>query len=128
MSDLARDSRIRHRRTHDRLFHDATCDPIFLLQERRFILYPSCGWYWDSDREVIVTADGEELSEEEAVRREMGQAVWHTVTVFLTREDGEEYARQRAYRYPHGWRVFCVAASGDLVHVLAEATLEGRYA
>lgn len=127
MTELARDPKIRHRRTHDRLYNEATQDPIFLLQERRYILYPSCGWYWDSDREVVVTDDGEEITDAEAVRREMGVAVWQTVTVFLTREDGEEYARKRSYRYPNGWRVFCVAASGDLVHVLAAGTLEGRY-
>ncbi len=112
-------------RTHERLRSDITADPIFLFQRKR-VSYADCGLEWDVGCECLVE-DGKEITEDDAVERGLAIAYWDTETVFLTREDGVAYGEARAYNYPKGWRVYCVMARGDLVHVLAEATEGGRY-
>jgi len=126
MDDLARDPTIRHRRTHDHLFRDFTRDPIFLLQTKRY-WYAQGPYDWDSDNEEFSDEDGEPISRDRLVEEGYAGTYWDTIGVFLTREDGEEWAAARGYRWPDGWRVYCICAEGDLVHVLAAATLEGRY-
>lgn len=127
MTEIARDPKIRFRRTHDNLRHDITRDPIFLLQERT-VLSCNCGSYsYDAELDAIVDDDGNEVSTDFLIAEGLATVHWNTLTVFLTREDGEEFGRRTSYRYPQGWRVYCVHAEGDLVHVLAAATLEGRY-
>jgi len=121
----------RYPRTHEILARDSTRDPIYLFQERRAVWFGDASLVisvdYDCDRECFVDDDGNELTSEQAVERGAGAWVWHTITVFLTRADGEAFGEQTAYRYDHGWRVYCVAAEGDLIDVLASATEGGRY-
>lgn len=116
-------------RTHERLSRDITRDPIFLLQERRPVWHEGriYGVDYDPEREGFVNDDGDDLTIEEAVEAGAGVWVWRTITVFLTREEGEAWAGARAYRYPHGHRVYCVPAEGAMCDVLANATEGGRY-
>ena len=44
---------------------------------------------------------------------------WITESVFLTREEGEEYGRRTEYRYMHDWRVFGVPSEGELAKLIA---------
>lgn len=122
-----RDERIRFRRTHDTLRLDITRDPIFLFQRKKVIWTADTGCHWDSDRECLLDENDVEITDAQALERGLAVETWETETVFLTREDGEEWGRAHAYNYPSGWRIYCVAAKGDLVHVLADATVEGRY-
>ncbi len=45
-----------------------------------------------------------------------GRGHWQTETVFLTREEAEEWGEDHSYRWPC-WRVYCVAAQG-LINVV----------
>lgn len=125
-------------RTHDRLRREATRDPVFLFQQRRTWWSWQDHYEWDGDDEVYRYTTDDDLVHDAA---EAGQVVelktaleagwaiqwWETVTVFATREEAEAHGQARAYRYPDGWRVYCVHAEGDLVHALAAATEGGRY-
>lgn len=42
---------------------------------------------------------------------------WHPERVFLTREEAEEYARSREYRWDK-WKVFCIPCEGKLAEAL----------
>ena len=44
--------------------------------------------------------------------------VWHTESVFLTREEGEEFGQAHAYRWPGGWQVYGICAEGELAKLL----------
>ncbi|MBK8583863.1 MAG: hypothetical protein IPL86_19245 [Flavobacteriales bacterium] len=44
---------------------------------------------------------------------------WRTESVFLTREEGERYAKARSYRWPK-WRVYCIPCDGELAVLLSE--------
>lgn len=48
---------------------------------------------------------------------ELARLVWHTETVFLTREEAERFANCRSYRWPK-WRVYCVPCEGELADIL----------
>lgn len=115
-------------RTHDRLARECTRDPIFLFQERRPVWAgDSSPLEYDHDEECFVDEDGAELTTDQAIKRGAGVWVWNTITVFLTRAEGEDFGKATAHRYPDGWRVYCVAAEGALIDVLAGATEGGRY-
>lgn len=116
-------------RTHERLSRDITRDPIFLLQKKDVVWHPGGynGAEYDHEAEAFKDDDGQELTTSEAIEAGAGVWTWTTITVFLTREEGEDWANARSYRYPHGWRVYCVAAEGAMCEVLAGATEGGRY-
>ncbi len=44
---------------------------------------------------------------------------WETIKVFLTREEGEAYAKARTYDFHQGWRVYGVPAEGPLAQLIA---------
>ena len=44
---------------------------------------------------------------------------WNTISVFLTRNEAEEWAKARAYRWEK-WRVYCIPCDGELAKVLNE--------
>ena len=44
---------------------------------------------------------------------------WRTESVFLTREEGEQYAKARSYRWDK-WRVYCIPCDGELAKILKE--------
>ena len=103
---------------------EATRDPIFLFQRRVINVikepdgYTTDGESWWKDED-----DGEEdisdkIDNKWLLRHECAIEYWHTESVYLTREEAEEYGRQRYYNYPDGWRVFCVCAEGELAKVL----------
>lgn len=45
---------------------------------------------------------------------------WETESVWLTREEATIYAHAKHYNYPHGWRVYCVCAEGELAKLIKE--------
>lgn len=119
-----------HLRDREALRREATRDPIFLLQERTPLWSEASvsGVDYDHERECFVSSeDDSELTDAEAIDLGAGSWVWRTITVFLTRHEGEEWAAARSYRYAHGTRVYCVAAEGAMCDVLAAATEGGRY-
>lgn len=124
---IANDTALRFPRHRAPLELDITRDPIFLFMEKRRLYSPACPYEYDSDTEAFLDDEGDPIEDHQL--REEGYLIecWSTVTVFLTRADGEHYGNTRGYNYPHGWRVYCVAAEGDLKHVLADVTEGGRY-
>lgn len=125
-------ARLRFPRSHERLRQEATRDPVFLFQSRQIWWAPVSELSWDSDADVMRYAEhtydaGSIVSVEVALAHGWAFEWWRTETVFASREDGEEWGKKKAYNYPDGWRVYCVAAEGDMIDVLAEATMGGRY-
>lgn len=99
---------------------EATRDPIFLFQTRYYEL-TSEGWPlgldYDGDGYVL---DGEPLEDQEVRERfpdHFGEH-WRTERVFFTRDEATSWAERRTYRWPDGWRVYCVCAEGDLAALL----------
>ena len=45
---------------------------------------------------------------------------WDTQSVWLEREEAEEFAKRTEYRYPQGWRVYGVNACGNLATLIKE--------
>ena len=43
---------------------------------------------------------------------------WETISVWYDREEAESFAKSTKYRYPDGWRVYCVCAEGKLAELL----------
>ena len=117
-----------HPRDHATLSREATRDPIFLLQERVAVWAEhSLAVEYNHEVEAFVDIHGHELTTSEAIEAGAGSWVWRTITVFLTRSEGEDWALARSYRYAHGTRVYCVPAEGALCEALAAATDGGRY-
>ncbi len=119
----------KHPRNHETLRRESTRDPIFLLQERVPVWSETmcADADYDHERECFVDGDDRELTTEQAIEAGAGSWIWRTLTVFLTRSEGEEWAAARSYRWPHGTRIYCVAAEGEICDVLAGATIGGRY-
>lgn len=44
---------------------------------------------------------------------------WHIESVWLTREEAEDYGRANAHNLRPLWRVYCVPAGGELARTLA---------
>jgi hypothetical protein len=121
---------MRFPRTHKILSKDCTCDPIFLFQRRR-VVWGNHDYEHDDEGHVWEYPDDEsdavEITDKRAIDEGIAYEVWISESVFLTREEGEEWGRNHDYNYPSGWRVYCVPAKGDLVDVLANVTEGGRY-
>lgn len=118
---------------------EATRDPVFLFQSRRYVITESGrhaieasaedrGWLEDDELGVCRLRGGELESVPGAELVEQGFAteVWETEAVWLDREEAEDWGRTHAYRFPNGWRVYCVPAKGGLAEVLAKAGEEGN--
>ena len=43
---------------------------------------------------------------------------WHTESVWLDRDEAEQWAESHAYLFAHGWRVYSVCAEGELAKML----------
>ena len=119
----------------DVAYPEATRDPIFLLQSKRYYVSPDYAlpedWIWDHDEgEVVDTAV--QIDEEcfETVSNERLESAgvafvhWVTERVFFTREEGEAYGKAKSYNYRDGWRVYCVCAEGDLATILRAHSLK----
>lgn len=128
---------------------DCTRDPIYLLQiaNRQWTQIPDGletdgeSWYvsdksdledwilpfieWDKDDpECGYLSMSEEIYKEaEDMTNDHGWPLvyteWRTESVFLTRGEGEEYAKARSYRWDK-WRVYCVCCEGTLAKILNE--------
>ncbi len=79
---------------------ECTRDVIFLLRSRRWV-------YEDYDP---VTEEGTGERREE----------WNVESVFLSREEGETFAKATAHRYPEGWQVYGVCAEGQLAKIVQQ--------
>jgi hypothetical protein len=109
---------------------EITRDPIFLLQVKRIIMVGSpfgyvCieGEFYPEDK-MHNRDDIEPLSNQRLL--DMGCAVehWDTENVFFTREEAQEWADARHYRWPGGYRVYCVCAEGQLAELLKQHTVK----
>ncbi len=125
---------------------EATRDAIFLFQRRRLLWrsedslpdgyhYGDDGYLWRDDdffEERPWAKEKESEYPEEWSCRSFLEAdqnsddsvviSWETESVWFTRQEGEEYGKNRAYNYPDGWRVYCVNANGDLAKILKAFT------
>lgn len=107
---------------------NAQKDPIFLLQWARVILEHDAPVAWCGECEGLYKIhfdhncmDEENrnmISNKELLDYGWAREHWETESVFLSREEAETYAAARQYHYPHGWRVFCVSAIGELAELL----------
>lgn len=125
------------------LLQEATADPVFLFQ-RRVVLWmtehlPS-SWEWSEEHDCYIEEERDdanvgrggrrvwcEITDAVAIARGYAFEVWDTVTVFMTREEGEKHGHDHAYNFPDGWRVYTINATGDLCDLLGKATEGGRY-
>lgn len=114
---------------------EATRDPIFLFQRRRWLVV-GCpdGYAFDADGDCVrCDEDGEPLPDGEVLPRQKlaehrsGEwdvpcaiEEWDTERVYLSREAAEAYGQARAYNYRDGWRVYCVCAEGALAGLLKQ--------
>lgn len=101
---------------------EATRDPIFLFQYRRWVMSPALdledfGYKVDDDGNVT-DEFGEEVTNQELAEQEIFVETWETDRVFGTREESDAYGKRRGYDFPEGWRTFCVCAEGKLAELL----------
>lgn len=122
--------------------NEATRSPIFLFQRKVWNLIQIPDGYECPDGEGVYPEReiGEEYDEwheehpdpltwDELHKMKAGDydvpcAIfhWETDRVFLTREEAENYGRNRHYNYRDGWRVYAVCAEGELEEVLKDGT------
>lgn len=117
-------------------YRECTRDPIFLFQRRRWIV-TGCpeGWSFDDEGDCIPEGwkptDEKDtppvLSMQEMAQHRYGEwdapcaiETWETESVWLSREEAEDYGKARHYNYTSGWRVYCVCAEGRLGDLLRE--------
>ena len=107
---------------------EMTRDVVFLFQRRRvnIVAVPE-GYEHDGEGVIREGGIGEYLSTDELLNMESedgGGCVlihWDTESVWLSREESEQYGRDHAYNYPDGWRVYGVPSEGELA-VLVQKT------
>lgn len=105
----------------ERCHREATEAVAFLLQRRAFIYFGEpLGCTWDDEGWVRDDADegdgyltGDELMEEECATE-----VWHTESIWLSREEATEFAKATEYNFPDGWRVYGMPSKGLMVDAL----------
>jgi hypothetical protein len=105
----------------------STRDPIFLFQQRRVVYFVNhSGFEWPEgwtvdDEGNMADADGEPLTDEDAVEHECAAFYWETTAVFATREQARTYGEARPYAWGtegKGWRTYAVCAEGQLAALL----------
>ena len=80
---------------------EITRNPIFLLQSKHFIcVCDNC-----------IDEDDPELCDNSFIE-------WQTESIFSTREAAEEFGEQTTYRYPNGWKVYCIPCADELHEIL----------
>jgi len=123
--------------------NEGTRDPIFLLQvaRRQWTQIPdgmesdSESMYVDDSTEPpdwikpFIDSDGNLIESEDFWRVAentdndhgwpMVYVEWRTESVFLTRDEGERFARATEHRYDK-WRVYCLPCDGQLAQVLRD--------
>lgn len=112
-------------KTRSEIAHEEmTRDPIFLLQVRMVIPNQDCQEDYNYTEESYWNPDtGELFDDDDLLKNGWAAQVWRTISVFLTREEGESFAEQRSYRYGKGrknidWMVYCIPCEGDLAKLL----------
>lgn len=107
-------------RRGDEDLREGTDAPVFLIQRRRFQPTELSMLNWDVDDEVMRDDDGAEVTEEQAVDRDLGRWEWDTQWVAFTREKAEGWCEAKAHNGP--WRVYSAPAMGDLRTLLRGQT------
>lgn len=103
---------------------EITRDPIFLVQERVVIPIVGCEAEYASDADMYVhPVTGELISEDRLIGFDWAIVVWRTVSVTMTREEGEEVGDQMfpqsgGYRKGIDWMVYCIPCAGSLAEML----------
>ena len=135
--------------------NECTRDPIFLLQvaDRQWTQMPDGfefdGETWivdrreDIDEWVLPFVEWDEddkdsgclhMSEEMYAEAEIYEndngwpmvfTTWRTESVFLTRKEGEDFAKSREHRYSK-WRVYCIPCDGELAKILGAHSHEDK--
>jgi len=104
----------------------ATCDPIFLLQIRRWIYLPDApgfewpdGWMLDDDGELL-DENGNAVTNQMCEDHGCARHYWETVAVFATREQARRMGNSREYDWGEGegWRTYAVSCHGQLAELL----------
>ena len=115
-------------KTRSEIAHEeATRDPIFLLQERVVIPNQECTAEYDFEADSYCDSITDELLNDDVlIKNGWAVATWRTISVFLTREEGESFAEQTSYRYGRGrkgidWMIYCIPCDGELTLILKHA-------
>jgi len=108
---------------------EITRDPIFLFQVKRYIYHGEPdGYEWGGeDWYPEGNPEGAPLSSSDLESLGAASSYWDAERVFFTREEGEQYGRDRHYNYPDGWRVYCVCSEGVLAELLKSRTVREPY-
>ena len=96
---------------------EATRDPIYLLQSRRWHCHNHDAYTYEDEH--VTDMDGTDV--DDAYMRDHDDDwsdYWHVEGVWFTRAEAERFGKQTHYRYPHGHRVYCVCADGELAALL----------
>jgi len=112
---------------------EATARPIFLFQSRRWIITAIPEGYdcedgevsrWIEEKDEYETLTGEQLSKIPHGKWDVPCAIeeWDTERVFLTRQEATKWAEAHHYRWPDGWRVYCVCAEGELAAAIEDGS------
>lgn len=112
------------RRFRERCEAECTRDVIFLFQVRD-VTWVDCpeGYEWDSDviRKLPGNDDEDDpakLTDDDMIDRGCAIESWRTEGVWLSREEGEAWGREKDYRFAKGWRLYGVPAEGALVELI----------
>ncbi len=103
---------------------ELTRDPIFLVQERVVIPTVGCEAEYSPDAMMYVDpGTGILVSEDDLVDHGWAAEVWRTVSVTMTREQGEEagekmFPNHKGNRKGIDWMVYCIPCDGSLVEML----------
>lgn len=110
----------------ERCHQERTRDVIFLFQVRDVTWTEAPeGYEWDGGTmRKLPDNDNEddppEMTDEEMVERGSAIETYRTESVWLSREEGEKFGREKDYRYGKGWRVYGVPAEGKLVELIKD--------
>lgn len=122
------------RTSSERNFKECTRSVIFLLQRRQAmwldVAHPPDGWEFDTDTSQLVALKAEDGAEKVRLtalqafmaKMDCAFAYWRTESVWLSREEAEEYAQTRVYDYHTPgvhYQVYGTCAEGRLEKVLA---------
>lgn len=111
---------------------EATARPIWGIQERRIIVTGG-GWDWDSDSEKWFRDEdqgGDGKTDEEVLELDPDSCFvfWDAggaLSLWLNREDAEEWLSRHRYRYSGAARVYCYAIEQGC-HLARELGEENR--
>lgn len=103
---------------------ELTRNPIFLVQERVVIPTVGCEAEYSPDAMMYVDpGTGILVSEDGLLDRDWAAEVWRTVSVTMTRKQGEDVGekmlpKSKGHRKGIDWMVYCIPCDGSLAAVL----------